>query len=217
VVIRDGNRLSPVNIVDFKIWHGGVAMGSLRACDECGASADTLFGIGIHQRGDPGRWACRSCVLDPARVIATMDRRGDTLHGARITRELDAVAAVARHLDAKHRADSDYGTPLGSLPLPAAYSHVLAALDRCARVDDEFATAITELRERYAQAASFTPKQTLLVHWRLSTNGVTHDPGCFVVSTRSDKEIAQMRGFDDWRKKKIAPYLSWAQRGRFGF
>ncbi len=193
-----------------KIWHGGVAMGSLRACDECAAPVETFFELGIRiARGDPGRFACRSCILDPARAISTVDRRGDVLHGPRIARELDAQTAIAQHLD-------NYGSR-GSLPLPAAYSHVLAALDRCARVDAEFATAITELRERYEQAAFFSPKQTLLLQWRLATNGVNYDPGFFVVSTRSDKEIEQMRGLVDWQKRKLAPFLSWQQRSRWGF
>jgi hypothetical protein len=185
------------------IWRGGVSTGSSRACDECGAPADTLFQI-----TDAGRSVCRSCVLDPVRQIGVIDRRGDTLQGARIARELDAQTAITLH-----QCGGDPPLP----PLPASYQHVLSALDRARRVDDEFSTALTELRQRYEEAACFSPKQMLLVQWRLAENGVTHDPGCFVVSTRSDKEIAQIRAFDDWRKKKIAPYLSWGQRGRWGF
>jgi hypothetical protein len=183
-----------------------------------------LFEIGVHMRGDPGRWACRACVLDPTRQIGAIDRRGDDLHGARIARELDAQTAIALHLEAKNRCESiekypglDYGTPLGSLPLPAQYQHVLSALDRLRRVDAEFATAISELRERYELAAFFGPKQTLLVQWRLSENGITHEPGNFVVSTRSDKEVAQIRSLADWQKRKLAAYLSWQQRGKWGF
>jgi hypothetical protein len=195
-----------------RIWRGGISGGSSRACDECGAPTDMLFEIGGCSS------ACRSCVLDPVRQIGTIDRRGDVLQGARIARELDAQTAITLHLHAQDRRDSDHhGGDPPLPPLPASYKHVLAALDRCRRVDADFSTAITELRERYEQAAFFGPKQMLLVQWRLSENGVTHDPGCFVVSTRSDKEIAQIRGFDDWRKKKIAPYLSWQQRGRWGF
>ena len=197
-----------------KIWRGGVTIGN-HACDECGAPADVLFQIGLTEsRSDRGRWACRACVLDPARGIGAIDRRGDTLQGARIARELDGQTAITRHLHAK----DGYGGLPGDLPaLPAAYAHVLAALDRCRRVDADFATALTELRERYEHAAFFSPKQTLLIQWRLSESGITHDPSNFAVSTRSEKEIGQMRAFDDWRKKKIAPYLSWAQRSRFGF
>lgn len=174
-----------------------------RACDECGAHADVVFQI-----GDPGCWVCRACVIDPARQISVIDRRGDALQGARIARELDAQTAITLH--------SCHGDP-PLPPLPASYQHVLSALDRCRRVDDEFSTALTELRERYEQAAFFGPKQMLLIQWRLAANGITHDPGCFAVSTRSDKEIGQIRSFDDWRRKKIAPYLSWAQRARWGF
>lgn len=192
-----------------KIWRGGISVGS-RACDECGTPVDVVFEIGVSMRGDCGRWACRACVLNPVRQIGAVDQRGDLLQGARIARELDAQTAITLK-------DGYYGSPLDLPPLPASYQHVLAALDRARRVDAEFSAVISELRERYEQAANFSPKQTILVQWRLSENGITHDPGCFVVSTRNDKEIAQIRGFDDWRKKKIAPYLSWAQRGRFGF
>ena len=178
-------------------------------CDECGCAVDAVvFEIGISARGDRGRWACRACVLDPARQIAVIDRRGDTLHGARIARELDAQSAITLHL-----LDAEKDGP----PLPAAYTHVLAALERARRVDSDFETVLSELRERYEQAAFFGPKQMLLVQWRLSANGVTHDPGNFVVSTRSDKEIAQVRSFDNWRRKKLTPYLSYAQRSRWGF
>lgn len=191
-----------------KIWRGGISVGASRACDECGVHTELLYAI-----TDAGRCACRECVLNPARQIGVIDRRGDTLQGARIARELDTQTAITLHLHAK----DGYGLPLELSPLPAAYTHVLAALDRARRVDAEFSTVLSELRERYEQAAFFGPKQTLLVQWRLAENGITHDPGRFVVSTRSDKEIAQVRGFDDWRKKKIAPYLSWQQRGRWGF
>lgn len=205
----------------LKTWHGGVSVGASRACDECGAPADTLFELGIHARGASGRWACRACVLDPARQIGVIDRRGDSLHGARAARELDATAAIATHLEIASRANTpagiDYGPPLVPLPLPAAYVHVLAALDRCARVDEEFATAITELRATYERATCFSPKQMLLVQWRLSKNGITHEPSNFAVSIRSDKEVTQVRGLGDWQKRKLAPFLSWAQRGRFGF
>jgi hypothetical protein len=210
-------------------WHGGIAIGA-RSCDECSTPAAVLYEIGISARGERGRWACRACVLDPVRRIGAIDRRGDVLHGLRIPRELDAQTAIVRHLEARDRAENGgYSDPTdgpasdsrpskaSNTPLPASYQHVLSALDRCRRVDAEFATVISELRERYEQAAFFSPKQLLLVQWRLSKNGIMHDPGCFVVSTRSEKEIAQIRGFDDWRKKKIAVYLSWQQRGRWGF
>ncbi|MGD0792831.1 MAG: hypothetical protein ABR920_13785 [Terriglobales bacterium] len=207
-----------------KIWRGGVSVGSSRVCDECSTSADTLYEIGISARGERGQWACRGCVIDPVRQIGAIDRRGDTLRGARIARELDAAIAIATHLEIARRASMaeqcpgiDYGEPLVPLPLPAPYWHVLSALDRCRRVDAEFSTVVTELRDRYEQAVFFSPKQTLLIQWRLSENGIALDPGNFVVSTRSEKEIAQLRGFDDWRRKKIASFLSWQQRGRFGF
>lgn len=197
-------------MTDARIWHGGISVGN-SACDECGTAVDVVFQLGesAPRSNDRGQWACRQCVLDPARKIIVINRRGDTLHGARIARELDARIAITLHLEAKDGAN----TPA----LPASYRHVLAALDRARRVDAEFATVLTELRERYAQAACFSPKQMLLVQWRLAENGVTHDPGNFAVSTRSEKEIAQIRSFDDWRRKKIAPFLSWEQRARFGF
>lgn len=201
-------------MTDARIWHGGISVGT-SACDECGTYADVLFQLGesAPRSNDRGQWACRQCVLDPMRKIVAIDRRGDTLHGARIVRELDARTAITLHLEAKD------GTEIPAIlpALPAGYRHVLAALDRARRVDAEFATVLTELRTRYERAACFSPKQMLLIQWRLAENGVTHDPTNFAVSTRSEKEIAQIRSFDDWRKKKIAPFLSWEQRARFGF
>jgi hypothetical protein len=104
-----------------------------------------------------------------------------------------------------------------SPPLPADYVRVLAVLDRLTRADDESGSAIAEMRESYKSAACFTPKQMLFVQWRLAKCGIEHEPRSFAVSLRSDRETAQIRGFNDWRKKKIAPYLSWEQRGKFGF
>lgn len=200
-----------------KIWRGEMIFTcGTRACNECGALADTLFGIA----DAPTRHACRACVLDRSRGIAVIDRRGDTLSGTRIARELDAQTAIMLHLETKARAKHpgiDYGPPLDLLPLPAAYLHVLSALDRCCRVDADFSTALSELREQYQLTTFFSPKQTLLVQWRLSENGIAHDPGRFVVSIRSEREVAQMRGLGDWRKRKLALYLSWAQRSRWGF
>jgi hypothetical protein len=176
----------------------------------------------------PGRWACRQCILDPTRSISVVDRRGDVLTGDRIARELDSAVSIATHLtiaDCANEITSDGGielkitssAPPAPLPLPGDYSHVLAILDCCAHADPEFAVALTELRSTYERAACFTPAQTLLCQWRLTKNGIGHDPGSFVVSIRSDKEIKQLRSFDHWRKQKIAPYLSWQQRGRYGF
>jgi hypothetical protein len=89
---------------------------------------------------------------------------------------------------------------------------VIRALKRLAAVDPEF-----DFVRQWRQRASFSPRQMLLIEWRLSENGITHDPRCFTVSTDTDKEIAQIRGLSDWQKQKLAAYLSWAQRGRFGF
>jgi hypothetical protein len=138
----------------------------------------------------------------------------------RIAREMDLRTAIALHLDARERAsrpEIDWG-PLPALsPFPADYVQVLAVLRRLARADDESGEAIAELRERYEAAACFSPKQMLLIQWRLAKHGIEHEPSRFAVSVRSDKEIVQIRSFDDWRKKKIAPYLSWEQRSKFGF
>lgn len=155
-------------------------------------------------------WECRACALDTARggIVAT-DRRGDELYGrAAITRELDAQAALMLHLMAAPDAP----------PLPDDYSHVLAVLETAAIwFADEAAATIHELRERYRHAACFSPRQMLLVQWRLSQASIAHVPQKFVVSIRTDTERQQMWGMDDWRKKKLAPYLSWQQRSKFGF
>lgn len=223
-----------------KIWRGAVGFGDY-PCDECGGQARELFQIfraawipstarthGMADATAPdktrGKWACRSCVLDPARAIAVVDRRGDTLDTPEsVAHELDAQIAITIHLENRDHAGSekhpgiDHGEPLPAPPLPAAYVHVLAVLDKLAHADHDFATTITDMRARYEQSGFFGPKQMLLIQWRLSKHSISHDPAKFVVSIRSDKEISQVRGFDDWRRKKLAPFLSWRQRSRFGF
>ena len=181
-------------------WLGTVSIGG--NC-ECGATAPALF------KTDANKLYCRACVL--AQNIRAIDRRGDELYErSTVARELDAQAAITLHL-------ASPGTEHG-LTLPAEYMHVLAALEELAASDDSFAVAITELRERYEQSAFFSPKQMLLLQWRFSKcNWIQHDPQAFVVSTRTDAEKQQIWTFDEWRRKKIAPYLSWQQRSRFGF
>jgi len=157
-------------------------------------------------------------MLRMVHAVRVIDRRGDVLGTpSRIASELDLQAAIALHFQARERHPGiNYGPLPESPPFPANYSHVLSVLDRLARADDDCGSTITELSERYATAACFSPKQMLLIQWRLAKNGIEHEPSNFAVSLRSDKEIAQLRGFDEWRKKKIAPYLSWDQRSRFG-
>lgn len=150
--------------------------------------------------------ACCACVLDPAHGVTAIDRRGDILRTPeRIACELDAQTAIVLHLEN------------GDSALPADYAHVLRVLDALARADYEMASTITELRSRYEQAAFFSPKQMLLAQWRLTKHGIEHGPSRFVVSVRTDKEIAQIRNLCDWQKRNLAPYLSWEQRSKFGF
>jgi hypothetical protein len=200
-----------------KVWHGAVGISS-RPCDECGKTASVLFPL---ENGSDGCWVCRACVLDPAAdAIGVIDRRGVSLHTReQVENELDARTAIFLHLESREHASHpgiDYGALPKSTALPFDYVHVLAVLQRLARADDEFSTTIAELRERYETAACFSPKQILLVQWRLAKHGIEHEPSNFVVSVRTEKEVAQLRCFDDWRRQKIAPYLSWQQRSRFG-
>jgi hypothetical protein len=168
---------------------------------------------------DERSWECRACVIDPAHGVRAIDRRGDTLRTPeQIAQELGLRTAIALHLAVRERLPGiDYG-PLPDLPaLPADYVQLLAVLDRASRVDAEFGNALSELRLQYEKAACFSPRQMLLVQWRLAKCGIEHEPSRFAVSLRSDKEIAQIRNLSDWQKKNIAPYLSWSQRSKFGF
>jgi hypothetical protein len=151
-------------------------------------------------------------------AVRVIDRRGDVLGTPkRIAYELNLLTAIALHSHVRDRQPGiDYGPPPPLPPFPADYSRVLAVLDRLARADWEFGSTIAELRERYEAAACFSPKQMLLIQWRLAKNGIEHEPSNFAVSLRDGKEIAQLHGFDEWRRKKLAPFLTWDQRSRFG-
>jgi hypothetical protein len=92
---------------------------------------------------------------------------------------------------------------------------VIRVLERLAAADIDFNFA--SMVKQWRRWGSLSPRQMLLVQWRLTENGIAHDPRCFKVSTESDKEQAQIRGLGDWQKRNLAPYLSWAQRSRFGF
>jgi hypothetical protein len=200
------------------IWRTAVDI-SGGACALCSDFAEILFQIARPplKSDRAGRWCCRICLLDPVRDIRFIDRRGDELTGtAERRQEVEDQVAIALYHAARDRADSpdgiDWGAPLEVPPLPAGYSHVLSALAKLAQVDTEF----TGLREKYQEAQFFSPKQMLLVQWRLAKFGIEHEPQFFAVSTRSDKELSQVRGLEDWQRKKLAPYLSWSQRSRFG-
>jgi hypothetical protein len=189
-------------------WCGAVSGGNV-ACDKCGGFAFLLFPL------EPSGWCvCQACILNPAHSIAVIDRRGDALQTReRIACELDLRTAIALHCEAQ----ADCGQIPKSPSLPADYLHALAVLGRLARADDEFGSAISEMRERYEAAACFSPKQMLLVQWRLVKCDIQHEPSSFAVSTRSEKEIAQIRSLSNWQQRKLAPYLSWQQRSKFGF
>lgn len=92
---------------------------------------------------------------------------------------------------------------------------VIRVLKRLESIDLEFDFA--SMVQQWRRWGSFSPRQMLLIQWRLAENRITHKPSCFVVSIRSEKEIAQIRSLDEWRRKKLAPYLSWEQRSKFGF
>lgn len=203
------------------VWRGAIAFSS-EPCDECGEYVSVLFQL--DRASAASRWACRACVLDPARNVGAVDRRGDTLRTAeQIANEMDLRAAIALRAEARDRerrrtpAGIDYGPVPECPPVPADYIHVLAVLGRLSREDSETGSTIAELCARYETAACFSPRQMLFVQWRLAKLGVEHQPHCFAMSLRSEKELAQLRGFDGWRRKKIAPYLSWEQRSKFGF
>ena len=193
-------------------WRGAVSISS-SPCDECGNPAPVLFRI---ERNGAAARVCRDCMLRMA--VRVIDRRGDVLGTPkRIAYELDLLTAIALHSHVRDRQPGiDYGPPPPLPPFPADYSRVLAVLDRLARADWEFGSTIAELRERYEAAACFSPKQMLLIQWRLAKNGIEHEPHKFAVSLRDGKEIAQLHGFDEWRRKKLAPFLTWDQRSRFG-
>src|ERR1700686_5772951 len=130
------------------IWHGAVAISS-SPCDRCGKRDPLLFQL--DERG----WECRACVLDPARGVGVIDRRGDMLRTPeQIAHELDLRAAIALHLESRDRANSpdDWGPLPESTSLSADYVQVLAVLGRLARADDQCGDAIAELRERYEAA-----------------------------------------------------------------
>jgi hypothetical protein len=188
-------------------WCGTVSGGNI-ACDKCGKSAFLLFPL------EPSGCACRDCISSPSHDITVIDRRGDILQiPERIAYELDLRTAIALRSEA--RAPNGGQIPK-SPSLAADYLHALAVLGRLAPADDEFGSAISEMRERYEAAACFSPKQMLLVQWRLTKCDIQHEPSSFAVSTRSEKEIAQIRSLSDWQQQKLAPYLSWQQRSKFG-
>jgi hypothetical protein len=139
----------------------------------------------------------------------------------RIVREMDALISIALHLDAKERTELPPGIDFGPQeplpPLPENHGHVLAVLSRARLADEQFKFVLGELRDHYEKRGYFGPRQMLLVEWRLHQNAIAHEPGNFVVSIRSVREIEQVRGMDAWRRGRLRPYLSFAQRGRFCF
>ena len=90
---------------------------------------------------------------------------------------------------------------------------VINSLLQLAAVDPDF--KIDDFIRYYSDRGAFTPKQMSFLQWRFSEKGINHNQSHFKVSLRRDREQDQIKRMEDWKRQKLAPYLSASQRRRW--
>src|ERR1035441_1842927 len=90
---------------------------------------------------------------------------------------------------------------------------VTAVLERLAALDTEF--DFTSMVRQWERRGALTPRQMVLVAWRLKVHEIEHEPGDFRVCD-GEQDRAPLLEMSDWKKLQLAPYLTAGQRREFG-
>jgi hypothetical protein len=91
---------------------------------------------------------------------------------------------------------------------------VLHVLGRLVDVDKEF--NFTRLRSHWFRHGYITPRQMVLVAWRLKINRIAHTPSEFRVSTELPSHRAAVSTMEKWKRDQLRPYLTVKQRQELG-
>lgn len=87
---------------------------------------------------------------------------------------------------------------------------VIEALIKLVQVDEEFNSE--SFLEYYKNRKAFTPFQLATLVWRLNKNSIEYKHLDFKVIIRRDREKEQLLKMEDWKLKKIWPFLSSYQK-----
>ena len=87
---------------------------------------------------------------------------------------------------------------------------VIRALVALAHLDTDF--KILSFVDYFQTRGAFTPKQLVLLLWRLSKLGVDHNPRDFKLTIKRKREKAQLELLEEWQLEKLQPCLSESQK-----
>lgn len=90
---------------------------------------------------------------------------------------------------------------------------IIGVLAQLAAADTEF--DFSSMVRQWRRRGCLSPKQMGLVAWRLAVHAIEHQPGDFRVSTDSEKDQAALQDMSDWKREKLAPYLSEQQKAKW--
>jgi hypothetical protein len=97
------------------------------------------------------------------------------------------------------------------LNLITTFSRVIGLL---IKVDADF--DFRSLRSQWFRRGYISPRQMVLVAWRLKVHGIDHKPGEFRVSTVFPKHRDALLAMEPWKRERLLPYLSVQQRKDLG-
>ena len=93
-------------------------------------------------------------------------------------------------------------------------NHVLKVLGLLIKVDADF--DFERLRSQWFRRGYVTPRQMVMLAWRLKVHGIDHRPGEFRVSTEFPKHRDALLAMEAWKRERLLPYLSVQQRKDLG-
>jgi hypothetical protein len=145
----------------------------------------------VHRDTDEGMWIGSECIK---KFNIGVIRDGQLL-GRRAAKQ--AVDQDRRAIEKQARTRS-----------------VLNSLVQLAAADPDF--EIDSFIRYYADRGAFTPNQMGVLQWRLAAKVIQHNARHFTVSLRRGREQHQIEKMEDWKRDKLDPYLSPAQKKRWG-
>jgi hypothetical protein len=93
--------------------------------------------------------------------------------------------------------------------------HVLQVLGQLVEVDSDF--DFGSLRSQWFRRGYITPRQMVLLAWRLKVHGIRHNPVEFRVSTQLPEHREAVLNMEGWKRERLLPYLSVQQKNDFNF
>uniref|UniRef100_A0A914DHC9 Uncharacterized protein n=1 Tax=Acrobeloides nanus TaxID=290746 RepID=A0A914DHC9_9BILA len=88
----------------------------------------------------------------------------------------------------------------------ASKRRAITSLIRLSAVEEKF--DIDSFIGYLQDNGAFTPNQLSTLDWRMNEHKIRHNPGDFKMKIRRDREKDQLREMEDWKIRKLWPYMS---------